>query len=147
MTSRLSDPTCMRMADANKAPNDDVTLIYDGECPVCTAYSCNVDAGSSQLKRVNARSVTPEVQRALDEGIDLDEGMVVLYQGKLYHGADAMHRMALLAPNSGIRNRLNRLFFGNLAVARAIYPTLRAGRNTLLYILGRKKIAEVDKVG
>jgi len=122
-------------------------LIFDGECPVCTAYSCNVDAGSSQVKRVNARTLDADVQKALDAGVDLDEGMVVLHQGQLYHGAEAMHRMALLAPESGIRNRLNRALFGNLAIARAIYPTLRAGRNTLLYILGRKKIGKLDKVG
>lgn len=134
------------MTNAND-PSDDVTLIYDGECPVCTAYSCNVDVGASQVKRVNARLLDADVQKALDAGVDLDEGMVLLHQGQLYHGADAMHRMALLAPSAGIRNRLNRLLFGNLAVARAIYPTLRAGRNALLYTLGRKKIGKLDKVG
>lgn len=129
------------MTDANQN-TDDVTLIYDGECPVCTAYSCNVDAGQNQVKRVNARSQDEAVKRALEAGVDLDEGMVVLYRGQLYHGADAMHRMALLAPRSGIRNRLNRLMFGNQAVARAAYPALRAGRNALLRLLGRKKIRD-----
>jgi len=127
------------MKDAN-APHDDVTLIYDGECPVCTAYSCNVDAGPAQLNLVNARSDNAEVQKAIDAGFDLDEGMVVLHQGKLYHGAEAMHRMAILSPKSGLRNRLNRLMFGNLTIARATYPALRAGRNALLRLLGRKKI-------
>ena len=127
------------MKDANK-PVEDVTLIYDGQCPVCTAYSCNVDAGPAQLHRVNARSGNAEVQKAIEAGIDLDDGMVVLHQGKLYHGAEAMHRMALLSPKSGLRNRLNRLMFGNLAVARAAYPVLRAGRNALLRMLGRQKI-------
>ena len=139
MTNRKSLPTFNDMNDAN-APVDDVTLIYDGECPVCTAYSCNVDAGPNQLNRINARSGNAEVQKAIEAGFDLDEGMVVLHQGKLYHGAEAMHRMALLSPKSGLRNRLNRLMFGNLAVARAAYPVLRAGRNALLRILGRQKI-------
>jgi predicted DCC family thiol-disulfide oxidoreductase YuxK len=132
------------MTNANK-PSEDVTLIFDGECPVCTAYSCNVDAGAASVKRVNARNLSPEVQRAIDAGVDLDEGMVVLHDGQLYHGADAMNRMALLAPRTGIRNRLNRLIFGNQAVARAIYPSLRAGRNLLLRLLGRQKIGRLDK--
>lgn len=132
------------MTKAND-PKDDVTLIYDGECPVCTAYSCNVDAGASDVKRVNARTMTPEVQRAVEAGFDLDEGMVVLHNGELYHGADAMHRMALLAPKFGFRNRLNRLLFGNLTFARAVYPGLRAGRNLLLKMLGRQKIGSLDK--
>jgi predicted DCC family thiol-disulfide oxidoreductase YuxK len=133
------------MNKANDPSGDDVTLIYDGECPVCTAYSCNVDAGAAKVKRLNARTMTPEVRQAVEAGFDLDEGMVVLHNGQLYHGADAMHRMALLAPKSGIRNRLNRLLFGNLTFARAVYPGLRAGRNLLLKILGRKKIGSLDK--
>lgn len=144
MTSRQRHPTFIMMTKANE-PSADVTLIYDGECPVCTAYSCNVDAGPASLRRVNARAMTPEVQRALEAGFDLDEGMVVVHDGQLYHGADAMHRMALLAPKAGIRNRLNRLLFGNLSIARAVYPGLRAGRNLLLKMLGRKKIGSLDK--
>jgi len=132
------------MIDANE-PSDDVTLIFDAQCPVCTAYSCNVDAGPASLKRIDARSDNPQVRRAVEAGIDLDDGMVVLHEGRLYHGADAMHRMALLAPKSGLRNRLNRLMFGNLSVARAVYPVLRAGRNTLLWLLGRQKIGAVKK--
>lgn len=127
------------MTDANE-PAEDVTLIYDGQCPVCTAYSCNVDAGPARLNRVDARSGNAEVQKAIEAGVDLDDGMVVLHQGQLYHGAEAMHRMALLAPKSGLRNRVNHLLFGNLAIARAVYPALRAGRNALLRILGRQKI-------
>jgi predicted DCC family thiol-disulfide oxidoreductase YuxK len=132
------------MTDANDTV-DEVTLIYDGECPVCTAYSCNVDSGPARLNRVDARSDIAEVRQAVEAGVDLDEGMVVLHQGMLYHGADAMHRMALLAPKSGLRNRLNRLLFGNLAVARAVYPGLRAGRNALLRMLGRQKIGRVKR--
>ena len=139
MTSRQALPTFDVMNDANE-PVDDITLIYDGECPVCTAYSCNVDPGPANLNRVNARSGNAEVQKAIEAGFDLDEGMVVLHQGQLYHGAEAMHRMALLSPKSGLRNRLNKLMFGNLAVARAAYPVLRAGRNALLRMLGRQKI-------
>jgi len=139
MTNRNSLPTFNDMKDANTSV-DDVTLIYDGECPVCTAYSCNVDAGPAQIQRINARSGSAEVQKAIEAGVDLDDGMVVLHQGKLYHGADAMHRMAMLSPKSGLRNRFNRLMFGNLTIARATYPALRAGRNALLRLLGRQKI-------
>ena len=133
------------MNDANAPTEEDVTLIYDGECPVCTAYSCNVDAGPAQIQRIDARSGNAEVQKAIEAGVDLDDGMVVLYKGKLYHGADAMHRMAMLSPKSGLRNHLNRLMFGNLAIARATYPVLRAGRNALLRLLGRQKIGASKK--
>ena len=124
---------------------DETTLIYDGECPVCIAYSDSVDTDASQgaLRRINARSDHALVRQATEEGLDLDEGMVVVHQGRLYHGADALHIMATLAPRTGVRNRLNRLLFGSRTVSRVAYPVLRGGRNTLLRLLGRSKIANL----
>ena len=127
---------------------DELALIYDGECPVCTAYSCSVDvdqAKASGIKRINARSDDALVRKAKEAGVDLDEGMVVLHEGRLYHGADALNIMARLAPSRGFGNRLNKLLFSNPTVSRVTYPVLRAGRNALLKILGRKKIAEIDR--
>lgn len=83
--------------------------------------------------------------QATAAGLDLDDGMVVVHRGALYHGADALHLMATLAPKTGIRNRLNRIVFGKRPIARAAYPLLRAGRNTLLRLLGRKKIRNLDR--
>lgn len=133
------------MAEAQDK-QDDLALIYDRECPVCTAYSCSVgvdDSHAAGIRRINARDADDElVRQAKQAGLDLDEGMIVVHQGKLYHGADALNIMARLAPRHGLGNRLNRLLFGNPTVARLSYPVLRAGRNTLLKLLGRKKIKD-----
>ncbi len=130
------------------ADSDAVTLIYDGQCPVCTAYSGAVrPAAGSTLKRIDARSDDPLVREAAEAGYDLDEGMIVLHGGRTYHGADAVSFMARRAPATGLGHRLHRLLLGSSAVARAVYPVLRAGRNTLLRLLGRKKIGAVDKAG
>ena len=131
-----------------KKQAEEVALIYDGECPVCTAYSCSVDvdeAKASGIRRINARSDDDLVKRAKDAGVDLDDGMVVLHDGKMYHGADALNIMARFAPDRGLGNRLNKLLFSNPTISRLSYPVLRAGRNTLLRILGRKKIRDVDR--
>jgi predicted DCC family thiol-disulfide oxidoreductase YuxK len=136
---------------AMKCPEpDEVALIYDGECPVCTIYSQAVDVDQEVapgVQRVDARAGGELVARAVAAGLDLDEGMVVAYGGEFYHGADALHLMSTLAPRTGLRNRLNRLLFGSRSVARAIYPALRAGRNTLLRLLGRSKIGRLDRTG
>ena len=137
------------MTKKTKASTDDeLTLIYDQQCPVCTAYSAAVDVDSdnaSNVRRVNARSDDPMVRQAREAGLDLDDGMVVAHKGKLYHGADALNIMARLAPSSGVGNRLNRFLFSNATVSRLGYPLLRAGRNTLLRMLGRKRIADERK--
>jgi predicted DCC family thiol-disulfide oxidoreductase YuxK len=128
-------------------PNpDELALIYDGECPVCTAYSCSVDVDAGKagsVRRINARSDDALVRQAKEAGLDLDDGMVVVHQGRLYHGADALNIMARMAPQKGLGNRLNRLAFSNPTVSRAAYPFLRAGRNALLKLLGRKKIRDI----
>jgi predicted DCC family thiol-disulfide oxidoreductase YuxK len=133
------------MADAQDKA-DELALIYDQECPVCTAYSCSVAVDENQasgVTRINARSADNMlVQQAREAGLDLDEGMVVVHRGRLYHGADALNIMARLAPDRGFGNRLNKLFFGNRTIARLSYPILRAGRNALLKLLGRKKIKD-----
>jgi predicted DCC family thiol-disulfide oxidoreductase YuxK len=133
------------MADTQEKP-EDLALIYDQECPVCTAYSCSVGVDGSQaagINRINARDADHDlVRQAREAGLDLDDGMVVIHQGKLYHGADALNIMARLAPSRGLGNRLNKLLFGNPTAARLSYPVLRAGRNTLLRLLGRKKIKD-----
>jgi predicted DCC family thiol-disulfide oxidoreductase YuxK len=125
---------------------DELALIYDRECPVCTAYSCSVGVDETQaagVRRINARDGGDDlVRKAKEAGLDLDDGMVVVHQGKLYHGADALNIMARLAPDHGFGNRLNKLLFGNRTVARLSYPLLRAGRNALLKLLGRKKIKD-----
>ena len=131
-----------------KKQAEELALIYDGECPVCTAYSCSVDVDgdkASGIKRINARSDDALVKQAKDAGIDLDEGMIVLHDGKMYHGSDALNIMARLAPNRGFGNRLNKLLFSNATISRLSYPVLRAGRNTLLKLLGRKKIRDIDR--
>lgn len=136
---------------AGPSHNDphEVALIYDGECPVCTAYSCSVGVapGEGGLRRINARGDDALIREATLAGLDLDDGMVVVHRGKLHHGADALHLMARLAPRKGLRNRLNRALFGSRTVARVSYPLLRAGRNALLRLLGRKKIRNLDSGG
>jgi predicted DCC family thiol-disulfide oxidoreductase YuxK len=127
---------------------DELALIYDAQCPVCTAYSgaVSVDPNdASTIRRIDARSDHALVAEARAAGLDLDDGMVVVYKGQLYHGADALHLMATLAPRKGLKNRLNRLLFGNKTLSRCAYPLLRAGRNTLLRILGRSKIGQGDR--
>lgn len=135
---------------ANQPAKDELTLIFDGKCPVCTAYSCGVDvdpASASAIRIVDARGEDAMINLATATGLDFDEGMVVSYRGKFYHGADALHVLATLTPAKGVWNRINRFLFGSRATSRFLYPLLRSGRNLLLRLLGRKKINNLKKRG
>ena len=93
------------------------------------------NAGSVHL--ADARDYMPDTASALIAGLDIDEGMLVFYDGKIYEGGDAVHIIALL---SGKRSFLTRLLFSHRWVTIAIYPVLRAGRNLALRLLGRQKL-------
>lgn len=72
--------------------------------------------------------------------LDLDEGMVLLLHDQCYHGADCLNALALLSSRVGWFNRLNHALFRHPRLARVAYPALRAGRNVILRILGRRPI-------
>jgi predicted DCC family thiol-disulfide oxidoreductase YuxK len=131
------------MADAPSETGDgdasDVQIVFDGECPVCNAYTCNIEMNrSSQL--INARDGGDAVDRLVAAGVDLDEGMAVIIDGKVYHGADAVHIMAINSKDNSLLAKINRAVFRSPTRARLLYPLLRFGRNALLRLLGRKKI-------
>jgi predicted DCC family thiol-disulfide oxidoreductase YuxK len=117
-------------------------LVYDGECPVCNAYVRFVRLKESigSVELVDARGGGAIVDRIVSEGLDLDEGMVLSYGGRYYHGSDCVHVLAMLSSSSGVFNRLNALLFRSPSVARFMSPILRFGRNSLLRILGKRKL-------
>ena len=117
-------------------------IVYDGECPFCAAYvrMTRLRASAGPVRLVDARSGAPEVAEARAAGLDLDRGMVVKLDGRLYHGDGAMTALALLTTPSGAFNRLMRALFRRPALARVLYPPMVAGRNLTLRLLGRRPI-------
>lgn len=73
-------------------------------------------------------------------GFDIDQGMVLRMNGQYFHGADAIHALALLSTRSDIFNRLNHWVFKSKRASSLLYPVMRAGRNLLLKLIGVSKI-------
>ncbi len=127
---------------------EEVWIVYDGDCPICRLVSTSLrireDVGG--LKVLNAREGDghPLFEEIIDRDLDLDEGMVLVYGGQFYHGADAFNMMAILGSNVGGFNRFNATLFRSPKIAKLCYPTLRAGRNFLLWIKGVRKINAAD---
>src|SRR5579863_1150177 len=103
-------------------------LVYDGACPVCSQYVryVRIRESAGALLLVNARDGGPWVGRVVQAGLNLDEGMVLFYGARAYHGVDCLHLLALLSTGSGVFNRLNALAFRQPVVARFSYPVMRA---------------------
>ena len=122
-------------------------IIYDGDCPVCARYVVMMrlkrNAGDVQL--INAREDQQTRDEMTAQRLDLDQGMVVDLAGRLYHGADAMHLLAMLTGSNDSFNRLHHWLFRSKTRARLIYPWLRAGRNLLLRLRGSRPIDNLNQ--
>ena len=126
-----------------------ILLVYDKECPACDNYCQVVRIRESvgELKIINARKDSAIMQEITQQGLDIDQGMVLKMADQLYFGADAIHALALISSRSGILNRLNYWVFKSKTRSYLFYPVLRCCRNLLLKVLGKSKINNLDISG
>jgi len=128
------------MSNSSKA----LWLVYDGDCPFCTAgakmYRLRQAVG--ELHIVNGRDIAgSELMNAIEaHGFDLNTGIVARFDGRLYHGKDALHLLAMLGSTHGWLNRLNVTLFRHRAVITLLYPAMVAGRNAMLALRGKTPI-------
>ena len=131
--------TATMKGDASGEP---IWIIYDGDCPFCSAYvrMVRLRKAAGDVRLVDAREGGPVVDEARARGLDLDEGMVMKIGGAFHHGGDVMNRIAMMSSNSGALNSFHDWVFRDAQRARLLYPALRAGRNAALRLLGRRKL-------
>lgn len=117
-------------------------VLYDGDCPFCQMYTkfIRFKETVSDIELMDARE-QPELANELKfEGYDLNDGMVFVYQGKLYYGDDAVSAMALLSSPSDMFNQLNSFIFSRPLLSKVLYPILVVCRKCVLVILGKKAL-------
>ena len=122
---------------------DRLTIVYDGDCPFCGAYAklYAVRTNAGDLTLVNARDNPGVVSALRAKGMEINDGMVVTWQGRTYWGASAMHILSVLGARSGFFGFANRVLFGRKTIARFTYPILVFFRRLTLAALRRKSIA------
>src|SRR5262245_37223063 len=98
----------MRTVKTNRShaaqAGDNLVVIYDGQCPFCSSYvrllALRKAVGSVEL--VDARSGDPRVLDVNMRGFDLNEGMIAIFGGKIYYGADAVVLLSTLSGDYGL---------------------------------------------
>lgn len=121
---------------------DDIWLVYDGECPVCKTYCkyIRIREAVGRLHLIDARHPSQLMDEITAAGLDIDQGMVVKFKDVVYYGADAIHILTLLSTPSGIFNRVNYYVFSTRIGAKVFYPLGKAFRTVLLKVLGIRYI-------
>ncbi|PDT52792.1 MULTISPECIES: DCC1-like thiol-disulfide oxidoreductase family protein [Sinorhizobium] len=130
-----------------KEPPTPALIVYDGDCIFCQSYvrfmRLRETIGAVEL--LDARSADPRVARFQKQGFDLNEGMLFVFEDRIYHGDEAVNLLAILSSSSSLFGRLNRALLSNRTAARLIYPLLKAGRRATLRLRGRPLIpADLD---
>lgn len=128
--------------DMSVASTDRTIIVYDGECPFCTAFvqMVRLKRTLGRIDLIDARSDAAVVAEIKRLGFDLNAGMVVKHGSTYYHGSEAIHWLSLMSTSSGLFNYAISVAFKNARISRMIYPILRCGRDLTLRMLGRKRI-------
>jgi predicted DCC family thiol-disulfide oxidoreductase YuxK len=118
-------------------------LLYDGECPACSAYVAMARLRQlyPDLQVIDARTAPALVAEMRGQGYEINVGMVLNLDGVVHFGAEATRMIACLGRASPSRwRRMALSFIGTAPWSRRLYPWLSRGRGALLRLLGRGPI-------
>ena len=95
-----------------------------------------------RLHILNAREAIdhPLMAEIAAQGLDLNQGIAVKFQNRLYHGREAVHLLALIGSEKGWLNRLNVTLFRHRKTVDIAYPLMKGVRDLTLKALGRTPI-------
>ena len=123
-------------------PNDVISIIYDDGCPVCSYY-VNISHIQEKYGKVNlikARNNQKILDYLKTENINVNDGMIVIFDNKIYFGSDAITIISILGKKNSFMNNITIGVFKYRIVSKLLYPVLKLGRRILLFILGKKLI-------
>jgi predicted DCC family thiol-disulfide oxidoreductase YuxK len=117
-------------------------IVYDGDCVFCQNYVrfMRLRQTVGPVELLDARSGDPRVASFQRQGYDLNEGMLFVFEDRVYHGEEAVNLLAILSSSSSLFGWLNRATLSNRTAARLIYPMLKLGRRITLRLRGRSLI-------
>ena len=121
-----------------------LNIYYDYECPVCRNFIkyYRLKNDFPNIKLINARDVDykDKIQDFFNKGYDINAGMIVELNEKIYWGDKAVYIMSMISNKSTLFNKMNFFLFSKPLISSLLYPVMVFGRNILLTILGVKKI-------
>lgn len=125
---------------------NNVTIVYDRECPFCSDFvSLNrLKKRGYNVTLFNARETDNKLIKNLAKNYDLDYGMIVVLDQKIFYGSSAASFISSSFYKKNIKSLLYYLILVNKKIAKITYPFLVFLRN-IYFRLTRKKFINDDK--
>jgi hypothetical protein len=86
---------------------------------------------------VDARQDREVAQRLKDQGCDLNDGMALIVDGRVFRGGDAVVAVNSVTEAGGLLDRVLRALTLTPGLVRVVYPGLKLARIITLTLLGR----------
>ena len=116
--------------------NENLTFIYDGECPFCNHFAELLEF-KSKIKNIiilNARKNQNIIKSLLKKGYDIDNGAILMKGNEIFHGAEAINTICneINNPSGSLLKLLSNIFKSNKRT-KFLFPFLvRARRFALI---------------
>ena len=136
----MTSPEAERTEAADEF-SQDAYLLYDGECPFCSFYARKSGfqtPGGRPLTLIDANRAPELLADLRAQGCEVDEGMVLVLDGRRYQGAEAMTALEAMTSGAGWFGGLSRWFASNPQRVRAFYPWFQRLRRAALWVKGRR---------
>ena len=119
---------------------DKTLFIYDGECPFCNHFAELLELKGSipSLEIIDGRKNLEQLTQLLKQGYDLNNGAILVNDGNVKHGADAINWICseLQEPNDSLLEILRVVFSSNKR-SKNLFPLLLWARRILLTLKGK----------
>ena len=136
----MTSPEAERTEPAGESAGDDF-LLYDGECSFCRFYARKSGfetPGGRPLALIDANRAPELIGELREAGCEVDEGMVLVLDGRRYQGAEAMTVLEAMRSETGWFGRLSGWFAKNPKRSRVFYPWFQRLRRAALWVKGRR---------
>lgn len=98
-----------RLAEQHIFPVNEISIIYDNGCPVCSFYISisHIKEKFGKVNLIKARDNQNILNYIKSMNIDINEGMIVIFDNKLYYGSDAINIISIL----GKKNLIYKFYY------------------------------------
>lgn len=107
----------------NNSLHDKVILLYDGQCPICQRYKDYVQLRRQyHLELYDARQQPELIHRLREQGYDINDGMILLIYGQIYHKQDALVMLATMLESKGLADLILKKLMRTPSLMKLLYP-------------------------